>query len=738
MERSRPDSSPRAAASHRSARLGRPALLAALAVVAILVAVVVEIRREIAGALVRHGLEWAGLPDASLEVAAIDWGGIALRELRAGGSLALEIDALELRWSPARLVRGRIDAVRAQGVRLRADLRSTPDRRASVAALDLPGLLLALPSAIAIEDARIALDTRFGPFELALGLHSEERGADRTGEATLDIAQASSHARIELALSGDPERIDGTLAVQGELHDLATLEIDGTLHGRVRLAWRERVLELYTPECVELAVDRFAWKSLRLAAPLSACAGDAGARVLRVEIPEGEAPRPRVELAIRAPALRLAFGAGSDATRLSIRDPRLAVALDAQDAPVSSFELAGASADLGVQKLRAEAWTIAGELRGDRLDARIAARALRDLRTPALLAPLALSGVVSRGEASAPFALQLELAGAKRRVRIDGTGSAAPDASRLRARLRLRPLAIGPGKVRLAELSPYLDRMLGAATGHLEADVNAEWSVNGPRVDVDLALRDGAFETRAARFIGVNGRVRLQGPAPWVTPPDQLVSVALTELGIPLSDGLLRFQLEPQGVLEVTTATWKVLGGSVTTQGPLDVAAPQSRIVLAVKGLDLAEATRVAELRGLSGTGTLDGALPLRFAEGTVFIEGAELRSTKGGGRIQYRPPEDPGTLGSGRPEIKIALQALEDFRYESLRISLDGDARQSVKTELHLRGSNPALDHDRPVEFNISLDAPLASLLRSSLATYRLPDAVERRLRDFPEAELR
>jgi hypothetical protein len=60
------------------------------------------------------------------------------------------------------------------------------------------------------------------------------------------------------------------------------------------------------------------------------------------------------------------------------------------------------------------------------------------------------------------------------------------------------------------------------------------------------------------------------------------------------------------------------------------------------------------------------------------------------------------------------------------------------VTAGLFIRGSNPNLQSGRTVEFNVKVEAPMRALLRTSLASYRLPEVVERKLREFPGAELR
>jgi hypothetical protein len=56
------------------------------------------------------------------------------------------------------------------------------------------------------------------------------------------------------------------------------------------------------------------------------------------------------------------------------------------------------------------------------------------------------------------------------------------------------------------------------------------------------------------------------------------------------------------------------------------------------------------------------------------------------------------------------------------------------MKIGLHVRGANPSFQDGRPVELNLNLDARLADLVRAGVASYRVPTAVEERLRAFSE----
>jgi hypothetical protein len=218
-------------------------------------------------------------------------------------------------------------------------------------------------------------------------------------------------------------------------------------------------------------------------------------------------------------------------------------------------------------------------------------------------------------------------------------------------------------------------------------------------------------------------------------PETQPVALALLDLGIPLTGGLVELRLRKDGALAVRRASWKVAGGEIRTEKvTLAPRAERTAVTLEARDLDLAELLALVELEGLSGTGRLRGTLPLVVTDESVLTEGGELEAT-GGGTLEYRPNERTRALAESRPyDLGLAISAFEDFRYEALDARLDGDLRGETRIALHVRGVNPAFQDGRPVELNLNLEARPADLVRAGLASYRVPEVVEERLRAFSE----
>jgi hypothetical protein len=155
-------------------------------------------------------------------------------------------------------------------------------------------------------------------------------------------------------------------------------------------------------------------------------------------------------------------------------------------------------------------------------------------------------------------------------------------------------------------------------------------------------------------------------------------------------------------------------------------------VTLTAEGLDLAQLFALTKLDGLSGEGRIRGTLPVRISGSEAVIEGGELRAD-GLGWLRYRPAEAPAALQAGGENVGLLLQALENFRYEALRITLDGRTDAEMDIGLHVQGANPDLYDGYPIEFNLDLEGELANILRSGLASYQIPERIREQMQGFP-----
>lgn len=302
----------------------------------------------------------------------------------------------------------------------------------------------------------------------------------------------------------------------------------------------------------------------------------------------------------------------------------------------------------------------------------------------------------------------------------------------------------GQGKLRIPEttidstwlsLAPGIrDTVLGIR-GPAAADIAFDLGSEGVMARANLALAGIDLRTPWGRIEGIHGTLQVDGPEPLSTPPGQLLAIRRMDVGLPLLDGLIEFQLHPDGAIDVQSATWHWAGGVLRAAGALQPDAEANEVTLQAEGLELELLLEQAQLEGLTGSGKLAGTLPI-FQEGDqIRIEGGRLAAT-GPGRVRLAPGAVMGAAARQGSQLALVLDVLEDFRFEELSMDLDGDTRGDLDLGVHLKGSNPNFEGGRTVEFNLNLEARLADLVQTGLTAYRLPDKIQERLDSFRAAQ--
>lgn len=284
-------------------------------------------------------------------------------------------------------------------------------------------------------------------------------------------------------------------------------------------------------------------------------------------------------------------------------------------------------------------------------------------------------------------------------------------------------------------LAPGVQDVLLGIRGRAAARIEFALESGGVVAGVDLALAGIDLRTPWGRIAGISGTLRVDGPEPLSTPPGQLLAIRQIDVGLPLLDGLIEFQLTPEGVIDVRRATWHWAGGTLRAAGAWQPDATTNEATLHVEGLQLGTLLELTQLEGLTGSGLLDGFIPV-FQDGERFrIEGGRLAAT-GPGRIRLVPDAALGAVARQGGDLAVVFDALEDFRFEELSIDLDGDTRGELHLRVHLKGNNPNFQAGRPVEFNLNLDAHLADLVRAGITAYDLPEVVQKRLESFQSTQ--
>ena len=277
-------------------------------------------------------------------------------------------------------------------------------------------------------------------------------------------------------------------------------------------------------------------------------------------------------------------------------------------------------------------------------------------------------------------------------------------------------------------LSRQLLGVVANASGTVRGRGRIEWNP-------DRVTSGGSFTTDGLDFAAAFGPVR--GAAGTVvfddlvnfsTPPGQRLKVASINPGIEVTDGEIRFQLQPGSKLAVEGGTWPFLGGTLRLR-PVGLnlgVAETRRYVLDIEGLNAAKFIAQMELANLSATGTFDGSLPLVFDENGGRIEGGLLTSRAPGGNVSYVGALTYKDLSA---IANFAFDALKSLDYREMRIAMDGALEGNIVTRVRFDGVKQGAGAKRnfitrrfanlPLQFNVNVRAPFYQLITSFKAMY-------------------
>jgi hypothetical protein len=101
-------------------------------------------------------------------------------------------------------------------------------------------------------------------------------------------------------------------------------------------------------------------------------------------------------------------------------------------------------------------------------------------------------------------------------------------------------------------------------------------------------------------------------------------------------------------------------------------------------------------------------------------IAGAELHA-EGPGHIAFKSPDTRQALAGGGEAVKLMLDALEDFRYDTLRMTMDKPKQGDSKVLVQLYGNNPAVHDGQVFHLNITLAGNAEPLLDALAESRRL-----------------
>ncbi len=313
------------------------------------------------------------------------------------------------------------------------------------------------------------------------------------------------------------------------------------------------------------------------------------------------------------------------------------------------------------------------------------------------------------------------------RIRMNARGHYEYRGQILTADIALPPISFLAGSLQPRDLLPQA-AVLGTVDGSLSGSASVSWSGAGFKSSGVIDLENISVKSDELAIQGLTGRLALANLwPPEIRSPQRIkiaavkgpISISNIEAALTLSSAAGR----PFGIIRLEEAVGDMDFGRITLNGAtLEPADNSYYLPIRLDRLSLATLFDQTGVEGLTGTGTLSGAVLIKFVDGRLAIEEGTL--TAGGpGTIRFTSEAAKRALASGGEQVALLLQALENFQYDALTIGLDKPADGNATAKLSIRGKNPDVLDGYPFALNIDLSGDFDTLLGTVLEAYHLSD---------------
>ncbi len=309
------------------------------------------------------------------------------------------------------------------------------------------------------------------------------------------------------------------------------------------------------------------------------------------------------------------------------------------------------------------------------------------------------------------------------------------------ANWQLAPVNLRPGVHTLASFYEPWPFPFDVGRGEIGAGGRFQWQTGGEEavlsgeIDVEGTGLGGYFRdvlfsgavTKAWLAFDPDGVLRTRQPAP--------LTIEQLTAGIPSRDfqGRVGLRVSPHSppVLKLERPSVELLGGRVRSDAiALDFGQRVNRFEVELDRIGLDQLLEL-EKAPVDGFGRVSGTLPVRLTEEGLAMDDGQVAAIESG-VIRYRPGEEGQALGQNSRNMQLAIAALRDFHYESLKASADYAPSGQLDLQIRLLGNNPDLFQGRSVQFNINIEENLPDLLRSLRAGQALEGQIDEWVQDF------
>lgn len=277
---------------------------------------------------------------------------------------------------------------------------------------------------------------------------------------------------------------------------------------------------------------------------------------------------------------------------------------------------------------------------------------------------------------------------------------------------------------------PMLRGIIGTTEGDIDIQGKVEWRGETHQADINIFFYDVNTNIANTPLTGINGAIHLDKLAPLSTTGYQEITISNIDIGVPVQGGKLAFDLEPSGILSVKETDWDWAGGTLRSKAfSLDMNQFEVQdLVFYVHDVQLNDLAILVLKDDVMAEGSLDGTIPIVVKDGVLQIDNGFLEA-KGKGIIRYRPKQQTTLQNMDNESVNLLLQALDNFHYEVLRITLNSKKDRHLEVLLQLLGHNPDVLGGKAFKLNLNLQGKLGEIIERGLNLYNLPDTIGERV---------
>jgi hypothetical protein len=184
-------------------------------------------------------------------------------------------------------------------------------------------------------------------------------------------------------------------------------------------------------------------------------------------------------------------------------------------------------------------------------------------------------------------------------------------------------------------------------------------------------------------------------------------------------------------IVDVRNFQCEVFGGTISNPGPvLDAAKPPVATIFSLRNLDLAKILNVEQQKGLQGTGTLNGTLPVTITSDGIIVKDGMIEAQPPGGIIRYASPEPSQILSESDRPLQLVAETLNNFHFTLLRVGVKYGETGMLDLNARLEGRNPDLRNTPPIHFNLTVQEHIPTLLKSLRLVDDIHGTIEKKYR--------